>query len=243
MAGHLVRNGGSVDPEDYMDSLAEAAPEVKGAGPSTSRAVERYRRNGSLFSHGDTNGAAMRILPVGWAFPRSRDEERREAAVEISRPTHGDPGAVVAATALSGMASEALETSSHEKAVRMGRHEASIMEEKLGEAPGVSSVLDSVLEDEWRPPERGVKYYPGETLAAAAHSLLEGDSVEDVTLRSVELGGDTDTVAAIAGGIAGSLEGEAELPWRKSVDLPMERIEASSKGLGRLRASLSRYPL
>jgi ADP-ribosylglycohydrolase len=64
--------------------------------------------------------------------------------------------------------------------------------------------------------------------------------------HAVGLGGDTDTAAAIVGGILGcrSESVEREIPWLSKVALPeAELIEAAATGLYRLRRSLRRSVL
>ena len=54
--------------------------------------------------------------------------------------------------------------------------------------------------------------YVVDTLEAALWCLLTTDSYRDCVLKTVNLGEDTDTVAAVAGGLAGILYGEAAIP-------------------------------
>jgi ADP-ribosyl-[dinitrogen reductase] hydrolase len=63
----------------------------------------------------------------------------------------------------------------------------------------------------------------------------------DALRYAVSLGGDTDTIAAIVGGILGSrLEDVAGIPWLPRVALPDNAtLDAVSTGLSRLRRSLS----
>jgi ADP-ribosylglycohydrolase len=61
--------------------------------------------------------------------------------------------------------------------------------------------------------------YVVDTLEAALWCLLNTDSYESCVLKAVNLGGDTDTVAAVAGGLAGALYGYKAIPrnWRKTL--------------------------
>lgn len=61
--------------------------------------------------------------------------------------------------------------------------------------------------------------YVVDTLEAALWCLLTTSSYKDCVLRAVNLGGDTDTVAAIAGGLAGALYGVDGVPnqWIESL--------------------------
>lgn len=56
-----------------------------------------------------------------------------------------------------------------------------------------------------------------DTLKASLWSLVTTSTLPDCLLRAVNLGEDTDTVAAVAGGLAGIVYGEEGVPapWRK----------------------------
>lgn len=57
------------------------------------------------------------------------------------------------------------------------------------------------------------------SLEAAIWSLITTNSFEEATLKAVNLGGDTDTIAAITGGLAGLYYGIESIPidWRYSI--------------------------
>ena len=61
--------------------------------------------------------------------------------------------------------------------------------------------------------------YVVDTLEAAIWCLLTTDSYESCVLKAVNLGSDTDTVGAVAGGLAGALYGYEAIPkqWRKTL--------------------------
>ena len=61
--------------------------------------------------------------------------------------------------------------------------------------------------------------YVVDTLEAAVWCLLTTDSYEECVLKAVNLGEDTDTVAAVAGGLAGALYGYDAIPapWRDTL--------------------------
>ncbi|MBQ2772786.1 MAG: ADP-ribosylglycohydrolase family protein, partial [Clostridia bacterium] len=54
--------------------------------------------------------------------------------------------------------------------------------------------------------------YVVDTLEAALWCLLMTDNYRDCVLKAVNLGEDTDTIAAIAGGLAGALYGYEAIP-------------------------------
>ena len=68
--------------------------------------------------------------------------------------------------------------------------------------------------------------YVVDTLEAAVWCLMTTDNYKDCELKAVNLGDDTDTVAAIAGGLAGALYGYDGIPeeWRNTL-IKREYIE------------------
>ena len=73
VAGHLVATSGQLSEREFLEQLSQDLPTMRGAGPTTSAAVDRYRQTGQLYAvSGDTNGSLMRILPAGWAIPPPR---------------------------------------------------------------------------------------------------------------------------------------------------------------------------
>ena len=71
-----------------------------------------------------------------------------------------------------------------------------------------------------------------DTLEAAVWCILTTDSYKDAVLKAVNLGEDTDTVAAVAGGLAGALYGYEAIPqeW-KDVLIQLDYIESLCEGL------------
>ncbi|MBQ8235123.1 MAG: ADP-ribosylglycohydrolase family protein, partial [Clostridia bacterium] len=72
--------------------------------------------------------------------------------------------------------------------------------------------------------------YVVDTLEAALWCLLTTDNYRDCVLKAVNLGEDTDTVAAIAGSLAGTLYGYDAIPleWRNTL-IKREYIEELCK--------------
>jgi ADP-ribosyl-[dinitrogen reductase] hydrolase len=80
------------------------------------------------------------------------------------------------------------------------------------------------------------------TVASVLHVLREARDLATAMKRAVALGGDTDTTAAIVGGILGCQleDAESQIPWLSNVGMPDARlIEATAAGLYELRRSLN----
>lgn len=199
---------GAEPAEWFMDALAREADGIRGMGPSSLAAVQRYRLDGSLVAAGGaTNGALMRVPAIGWG---ARDLAELASLVEATtRTTHGDAAAVEAATRVALAAFRALE----------------------GERPA---------RFEWNPPADGVSMQATESADAALWVASRAESPAEAAQMAVRLGGDTDTIAAIAAGIAGSLPEAvgAEIEWLDEVLLP-DGIGELAEALGARRSGCS----
>lgn len=131
------------------------------------------------------NGSAMRASPVGWAFG-SEDEVLREARAS-ALPTHDHPEGVKGAQA----------TALAVWLARKGASKPEIREEIEGR---FGYDLGRRLSD-IRPSHAFDVSCQG-TVPEALISFLESFSFEDAIRNAVSLGGDADTLAAIAGPIA-----------------------------------------
>ena len=139
------------------------------------------------------NGSAMRVSPVGWAF--NDPEKIMIEAARSARISHNHPEAIkgAQATALSLY----LARSTHDR-------------DKLRKeiATRFSYNLDRTL-DEIRKSYSFDVSCQG-TVPEAIISFLESDSYEDAVRNAVSLGGDSDTLACIIGGIAEAYYGPLE---------------------------------
>jgi ADP-ribosylglycohydrolase len=88
----------------------------------------------------------------------------------------------------------------------------------------------------WQAPAEGISLDPYDTVAAVLSCVAAAPSLRGGLVSAVQLGGDTDTVAALAGGLLGATltvgQVHGELPWYQAVVLPepqsaMSEIAAS----------------
>jgi ADP-ribosylglycohydrolase len=197
-------------------------------GPSTKRAIERLRAGESpelAGRDGTTNGAAMRIAPVGIAVPASEPAALLDLVVQASRVTHNTglgiaAAAAVAAAVSAGVAGadlpDALDQAewAAEAGARRGHWTAggSIAARIRWARSWVRGMSRAALAD-------AVADVVGTSVASqesvvAAFALAEGLGADpgEALRTAAGLGGDTDTVAAICGAILGARHGVAGLP-------------------------------
>ena len=132
------------------------------------------------------NGSAMRVSPVGFFFDsveRVLAEAERSAAVTHNHP-EGIKGAQAAALA-----------------VFLARTGSSKAEIKAEIETRFGYDLSSQTLDDIRPGYGFDVSCPG-TLPVALLAFLESESYEDSIRNAVSVGGDSDTIAAVTGGIA-----------------------------------------
>jgi ADP-ribosyl-[dinitrogen reductase] hydrolase len=244
VAQHLADRGGAADARVFLQALAAQAESIRGLGPSTSRAIEHFRATGELpISGGTTNGAPMRALPVGWATPLDDPDRRRRLAVELTRATHPAPDALAAACVVAACASWALEGASGRLLLDVAIEEETLARSACGASDRLSVMLTSLAAATWQPPAQGISLDPAETVTAVLACTLRASSLRDGLLQAVGMGGDTDTVAAITGGLLGArltvTDVLAELPWHAAVLLPdAALVTETSSSLAAVRASL-----
>jgi ADP-ribosyl-[dinitrogen reductase] hydrolase len=237
----LVETGGQVDEREFLTRLAKALPRMRGVGPTTRAAVERFVETGEpRASEGSSIGAAMRALPFGWATPVVAIAQRRELTVRLSRATHGGPVAIMSACVVAEMAAWAIEQHPIDAVVAAGLREADRLTRQYALDSAAVRPLRAAAAGDWALPKGGMSLDAVATMAIVLHVLRQATGLASAMKQAVTLGGDTDTAAAIVGGILGSQAGdiEGEIPWLSSVVLPeSEMVEATAAGLCALRRS------
>ena len=204
-ARHLAERDGGCDARGFLADLASQEPAIRGLGPTTTAAIEQFRRGGTIAPSVDraTNGAAMRALPVGWVLPHAQADRRRQLAIEISRATHAAPAAVVAACVIATCASWALEGADPTLLLKVAADEAREAAQAVDTDARLAKMLTQVSEGTWTAPADGISLDPYETVTAVLSCVAQAPSLRDGPVNAVQLGGDTDTVAALVGGLLG----------------------------------------
>jgi ADP-ribosylglycohydrolase len=136
------------------------------------------------------NGAAMRISPVGYAYDSL--EETLSKAEFFTEVTHNHPEGIKGGCA----------TAAAIYLARTGKSKTEI-KEYIGSTFGYD--LERTL-DEIRPNYHFDVSCQG-TVPQAITAFLESDDFEDAIRKAISLGGDSDTLACITGGIAQAFYG------------------------------------
>lgn len=191
---------GKIDPADIMQNFYDWLKcgsftpygDVFDVGGTTRQAIHRFAIGEELSNCGgrtirdNGNGALMRILPL--AFVKSSDQD----IVNIASLTHAHPISLEACLIYVGTARNLLCGVDIEDAIWFAISYAG-----LAEYSELSSIAKRSRE------EIRSSGYVVDTLEAALWCLCKTDSYRDCMLEAVNLGEDTDTIAAVAGGLAG----------------------------------------
>jgi ADP-ribosylglycohydrolase len=251
LLGRLLLSG-PVDPRELARALLawERTMAERGSldllGPSTKRAVaaivagEDPARTGR---YGDTNGAAMRIAPVGIA---TRAPGLVNAVVAASSVTHNTGIALAGAAAVAAVVSAGVDGAGFAEALPLALAAA---REAAGRGYWVAGA-DVAARIEWAvslvagltDDEAAARIYTliGTSLATqesvpAAFAVLAavpGDPWR-ACLLAASLGGDCDTIAAMAGAMGGATHGTGAFPAEA-----IEVIDKQGFELGRLADDL-----
>lgn len=203
-------------------------------GPSTRKALSLLKRGEPVEisgKFGTTNGCAMKISPVG-LFDYSKDfGQLFKDVVSACLPTHNTSiavsGAMAIATAVKlavvGEGIEEIAIESVKQAELAGKlMNGSSVSERIKKALEIDAKNDDEFLDKLyiflKQPNAALT----EDAVPAAISIFvraKGEFVRTVLL-ACNLGGDSDTIGAMAGAIAGSFSGFSALPseWIKKID-------------------------
>lgn len=240
LAGAIAAEDGDVVPETVARHLVEWADRVGASegnflGPSSARAIEALRGGASpwdVATRGETNGAAMRIAPVGLVSSTTDLEDLADRVEASALMSHATDVALGGAAVIAGAVAAAVESVDGALEERIDRVVAVALEAgaaglRRGTPVVVADMLRRVrlaVEIARRPFDDDaflteVYEVVGASVAAidtvpAAMALVvraQGDPLRSALLAA-NLGGDTDTIGAIAGGVCGAFSGAAAIP-------------------------------
>ena len=229
-----VRDTGGWDPAAFARRVEELFQQDAsvGAGPGTRAAAARLTAGASWREAGTPapyagNGAAMRVAPLGILLA---DDPPRliEAAVEQCLVTHLDPRCAGGAVAIAGAAALASRPGSLDAPSLLQELAGMVATVDSGMAGAVVAVaawlhlppanarerLQQAALDPGEGPEwRGISTHVVPSVAWSLYAALRSpDDYWTAVRTAIEAGGDTDTMAAMAGGIVGGRVGISGLP-------------------------------
>lgn len=209
--------------EGYMTAHGD----VFDMGIATRQALTKYAKGtpplecGGTGTYDNGNGSLMRILPLALYLHRTmglRFPGKLEACQLIhnaSALTHAHPISLIACDIYCSIANELLCGRNNPADIQ---HGITVAKEMCASLTDTAPYLDTfkrvdvdVLRSLPKSEIRGSGYVV-HTLEAALWCLLHTDSYRACVLEAVNLGEDTDTVGAVAGGLAGIQYGTADIP-------------------------------
>jgi ADP-ribosylglycohydrolase len=220
----LVRGNGEIDPREWATALARWEKEMAARGsldllgPSTKRAllaVQAGTPPQEAGRHGDTNGAAMRITPVGIAFSGRADvlDHVRQASVV----THNTPVAMAGAAAVAAAVSAGINGTDLPAAIdaaisAAGAHDGDVAARIAWAAAQARNRTRPDVAD-FITGEVGTSLATTQSVPAAFAVLSAvPDDPWQACLLAASLGGDADTIAAMAGAVSGACHGLHAFP-------------------------------
>jgi ADP-ribosylglycohydrolase len=222
VAESLLERGG-LDPADVFARFRRwAAADPKDIGLQTEdvltsglpwdrAAAAHFRTNRRAAG----NGALMRAATSGVYFARSGRAATMAAGRRLAALTHGDPAAWEGTAIFHELLRVAL----------AGADPVAAVPDVLAAAdPAHRERYATVLAPGWRP-EHATEFngavWP--CLGSAVWAVRTTGSFEDALRAAVDLGGDTDTVAAVTGALAGSIYGVDAIParWTEPLHVPL----------------------
>lgn len=157
------------------------------------------------------NGSVMRCAPLAVAYAHD-PEELATVSRASSKLTHYDPRCVYGCELLNRTVAGCL----HDDPSPL----ASALSALPDDAPDELVRAVEPVPDEINPGMLSPTGYVVDTLQAATYHALTADDAESAIVNAVNGGGDTDTIGAVAGAIAGARFGVSDLPdrWISELD-------------------------
>ena len=227
----IVKKQG-IDYTDMMDKFTDWLENGKymqdgytfDCGNTTSTAIRRYEFKGILplecggtDEHDNGNGSLMRILPL--AYIKDMDYETIE---NMSALTHGHERSKIACVLYVEMAKSMLKNDlTIEEHIKLACDRIKEHYKGSSELKEFQRIFDNDLDDV------NGKGYVINTFECVVHCLLTTDSYSEAVLKAVNIGDDTDTTAAICGGLAGIYYGYESIPvdWTKEIRC-LDKVES-----------------
>jgi ADP-ribosylglycohydrolase len=225
---------GEVRAEDVARELVAWADRVGASdgnflGPSSARAINLLRSGAdprSTGAGGDTNGAAMRIAPIGVVRRPGDLPALVDAVVEATIMSHDTGVAISGASLVAGVVSAAVEGADLDGAIQIGLSAAEIGRRRgqqtvAASVPARAELAVELARRSTSDTEFLIELYDlvgawvttTESVPAALGLVVRsGADPHRATELAANLGGDTDTIGAMAGAMCGAISGMAGIP-------------------------------
>ncbi len=186
---------------DAPDVGVQTSAALRSGLPWDQAATNHFRRTGRAAG----NGSIMRAAPTAVWAASLPIEQNVALAVATAGVTHGDPAAGWGTAILHRMIAAALHDNDPWVALSAA----------ISALPPGQELFAEMLVPNWTPSDSNL---PNGTvwtcLAQAVWSVRRAATFEDAVTAVIDLGDDTDTVAAVAGGLAGAMWGAEAIPQR-----------------------------
>jgi len=214
-------------PKDMGGTTTRALMMIK-YGASWQEAGESVNRAAKGYAAG--NGSIMRCAPVAYFSHSLGFEDLVRMSQECSTITHADERCQWGCVAVNSSIATMLEGESDIQRV------ISITLDSVDNRDVIMAIETGINPN--RSP--GVSGYVLDTLQVAYRALSHTSSFEDAVVYAVNVGGDTDTHAAVAGALAGAYYGFKAIPerWLEVIQNRDELIELGER-IGRLSCASS----
>ncbi len=230
-----IINDGSVSSEGFAKrlwkwSIKSGASAKRFLGPSTRGALEKVVRGVDIrdvSGLGATNGAAMRVSPVGIVDAGLDLKEIVEDVAKSCAFTHNTDVAISAASAVACVISKAIlgDCSVDDiieagmKGARLGAlfgslYPAAPVDKRIELAMGLVSrakSFEETIDSLYNYVGAGIESNEAVPTAFGVFAATGGEPV-DAIIMATNIGGDADTISSIAGGIAGAFKGIEAFP-------------------------------
>lgn len=160
------------------------------------------------------NGSLMRILPMAFYLKNIPIKDHFKIIRDVSAMTHPHIRSAIASMFYTEFAIELLNGLKKEEAYRNAQ-KVTLEYSPIPSKPKELTLFSRILNDEiWNYPEDSIKSggYVLDTLEACFWCIMNTHDYKETVLKAVNLGDDTDTVAALAGGLVGLIYGFDQIP-------------------------------
>jgi ADP-ribosyl-[dinitrogen reductase] hydrolase len=208
-------------------------------GQTTHEAIMRLKQGflphqaGGKVENSNGNGSLMRILPMAYCHKTLTFPELIARVHDVSAITHGHVRSQMACGIYISIAVALLAGLEPQAAYLQGLQNSQIIysvREYLLEKPHFGRIFSGEIA-QLPVEEINSGGYVIDTLEASLWCLLNSSSYVEAVLKAVNLGGDTDTTAAVTGGLAGIYYGVASIPpeWVNQIARKQDIINLANR--------------